>query len=452
MERMEKLLYEASLEGNINILQMLLQKDPLILDKATLNQHDDMPLQIASMLGHIDFVNEILTRKPKLCMECDSQRRLPLHIASAKGHVDIVKALLSANPETCTARERDGRNALHVAAVKGHCEVVKVLVQAQPHAARAMVQQETILHLCVKHNQLEVLKLLIETMGDHEFVNTKDSDGNTILHLAVADKQIETVNFLLLNTTVEVNASNTNGETAMDILAQGPRDTKDQQIKRCLMRAGETETKKEIFLRQIPQNPRSQIGDENMRHYDKPQLKKESKNNDDWLDKKRNTLMVVASLIATMAFQAGTNPPSGVWQDNSIAQAGSAVMLYNHPNYYHTFLVCNTVAFVSTLSIILLLISGLPFLRHKVFLWILMVIMWIATTSMSISYAVAISVLTPKPEAQTFKNVVNGVVLVWIGLMTLLVGGHAIRLMEIFHKLPNSRKKAILGPIIMDHT
>ncbi|KAJ0724550.1 putative ankyrin repeat-containing domain-containing protein [Helianthus annuus] len=192
MERMEKLLYEASLEGNINILQMLLQNDPLILDKATLNQHDDMPLQIASMLGHIDFVKEILTRKPKLCMECDSQRRLPLHIASAKGHVDIVKALLSANPETCTARDRDGRNALHVAAVKGHCEVVKMLVQAQPHAARAMVQQqETILHLCVKHNQLEVLKLLIETMGDHEFVNTKDSHGNTILHLAVADKQIE---------------------------------------------------------------------------------------------------------------------------------------------------------------------------------------------------------------------------------------------------------------------
>ncbi|MFS7991869.1 putative PGG domain-containing protein [Helianthus anomalus] len=139
-----------------------------------------------------------------------------------------------------------------------------------------------------------------------------------------------------------MNASNTNGETAMDILAQGPRDMNDQEIKRCLMRAGETETKKENFLRQIPQNPRSQIGDENMRHYDKPQLKKESKNNDDWLDKKRNTLMVVASLIATMAFQAGTNPPSGVWQDNSIAQAGSAVMLYNHPNYYHTFLVCNT--------------------------------------------------------------------------------------------------------------
>lgn len=37
---------------------------------------------------------------------------------------------------------------------------------------------------------------------------------------------------------------------------------------------------------------------------------------DDWIERKRNTLMIVASLIATMAFQAGLNPPSGVWQED----------------------------------------------------------------------------------------------------------------------------------------
>ncbi|KAJ0677274.1 putative ankyrin repeat-containing domain-containing protein [Helianthus annuus] len=143
------------------------------------------------MLGHVDFVNEVITRKPHLAMERDSQKRVPLHIASAKGHVEIVKLLLSANPETCLARDRDGGNPVHLAAIKGHREVVKELVQAQPHAARAMVQQDTILHLCVKHNQLEVLKLLVENMDDHEFINAKDADGNTILHLAVADKQVQ---------------------------------------------------------------------------------------------------------------------------------------------------------------------------------------------------------------------------------------------------------------------
>ncbi|KAM0039174.1 putative ankyrin repeat-containing domain, PGG domain, ankyrin repeat-containing domain superfamily [Helianthus debilis subsp. tardiflorus] len=443
MDRMEKLLYEASLEGNINILLMLLQEDPLFLDRVTIDRHGDTPLHIASMLGHVDFVNEVITRKPHLAMERDSQKRVPLHIASAKGHVEIVKLLLSANPETCLARDRDGGNPVHLAAVKGHHEVVKVLVQAEAHAARAMVQQqETILHLCVKHNQLEVLKLLIETMGDHEFVNTKDADGNTILHLAVADKQVQTINFLLLNTTIEVNATNTNGETSMDILAQLHRDLFYKQIMQSLTRAGAVETNIRGSRRQVPRTSRTNTG----------YLKEELPENDDWLNRKRSSLMVVASLIATMAFQAGTNPPSGVWQDDdSSHQAGFAIMAYKHVTLYHIFLVCNTVGFVSTFSIILLLISGLPFLKHKVFLWVLMVIMWIATTSMSITYLVSILVTKPTPQSKTFKQVAGGIVLVWIGLMTLLVVGHTIRLIAVatrkFQNLVLPRKRTIISPV-----
>ncbi|XP_076888520.1 uncharacterized protein LOC143538961 isoform X2 [Bidens hawaiensis] len=409
---MEKRLFEASLDGNINILLKLLQEDPLILDRVTLARHGDTPLHIASMLGHVDFVKEVITRKPYLAIERDAQNRVPLHVASAKGHTAIVKLLISANPETCLVRDGDGRNPLHLAAIKGWCEVVKELVQAQPHAARAMVQQDTILHLCVQHNQLEVLKLLVETVGDHEFVNTKDADGNTILHLAVAHKQIETINFLILNTTIEVNASNTNGETLMDILAKGPRDEKDQQIIQALIQARVVDADHESLLEQIPQKS----GRKMVFGYKKKSA--------DWLDKKRNSLMVVASLIATMAFQAVTDPPKFLdEQDDS---------------RHRIFLVSNTVCFVSTLSIILLLISGLPFLKRRFFMWVLMVIMWIATTSMSVTYLVIILNLTVVTDSKsiTFKYAVANVIMyVWIGLTVLLVVGHAIRLLILFIRL-----------------
>ncbi|KAL2545069.1 Ankyrin repeat region domain-containing protein [Forsythia ovata] len=46
----------------------------------------------------------------------------------------------------------------------------------------------------LKHYQLEAFKLLVKAIGDQEFTNSKDNDGNTSLHLAVAHKQVERVN------------------------------------------------------------------------------------------------------------------------------------------------------------------------------------------------------------------------------------------------------------------
>ncbi|GKD47088.1 ankyrin repeat-containing domain, PGG domain protein [Tanacetum coccineum] len=232
MDTMEKLLYEASLEGITIVLLELLQDDPLILDRLTLNRHGDMPLHIASMLGHVDFVNEILTRKPHLAMECDSLKHLPLHIASAKGHVEIVKSLVLANPETCLARDRDGGTPLHLAAIKGRSDV--------------------------------------------------------------------TVRFLLLNTTIEVNSTNTNGETPLDILAQVPRDLTYQHIMLSLTRAGAVEAKPDGLINRIPINSRNTMGLDRVAYH---HSKDGSTNYEDWLDRKRNSLMVAASLIATTAFQ-----------------------------------------------------------------------------------------------------------------------------------------------------
>ncbi|GJU38816.1 ankyrin repeat-containing domain, PGG domain protein [Tanacetum coccineum] len=172
-----------------------------------------------------------------------------------------------------------------------------------------------------------------------------------------------------------------------------------------LTRAGAVEVKPHGVTNQIPTNIRNNLVLDRVAYH---HLKGGSTNNEDWLEKKKNSLMVVAVLIATMAFQAGVNPPSGVWQENypqpnndtllanppsGIWQenstnidpphkAGYSIMASNKESLYHIFLICNTVGFVSTFSIILLLISGLPFIKHRVFLWLLMVIMWIATTSM----------------------------------------------------------------------
>ncbi|KAA8535185.1 hypothetical protein F0562_030188 [Nyssa sinensis] len=325
---MERKLFEAAVQGSVSSLVVLLQEDPLILDRVIVNCFNETPLHVAAMLGHKDFVNEILCRKPELAREVNSRRSSPLHLASAKGYVEIVQALLSVNSEMCLARDRDGRNPLHLAAIKGHVDVLKELVRARPHAARVTVEYSgvTILHLCVNHNQLEALKLLVETLGSDEFVNSKDDDGNTILHLAVADKQIQTINFLLTSSTIEVNATNANGFTAADVLAQSRRDVKDKNIIESLKRAGASgaEANRSSVSEFGTKMNTSLSWDTDYRisspHPLEKVWEKYLKKQDNWLEKTRNTLMVVASLIATMAFQVGVNPPGGVWQDDPQAE------------------------------------------------------------------------------------------------------------------------------------
>ncbi|KAK2631084.1 hypothetical protein EUGRSUZ_L03436 [Eucalyptus grandis] len=185
---MESELYEVAMKGDVPSLLELLKKDKLLLDRIMIGNHIETPLHIAAMLGHLEFVEEVLAQKPKLVREQDSQSLTPLHLAAAKGYLNIVASLLRVGPEICFIRDKYGRNPLHVAAMKGHVDVLELLVQARPIAAHNVIEHgQTILHLCVKHNKLEALKLLMDILEDDQFINLRDEYGNTILHLAAVD-------------------------------------------------------------------------------------------------------------------------------------------------------------------------------------------------------------------------------------------------------------------------
>lgn len=164
-------LTAAALEGNTETLNHFLQDDPLILDNVSLK-----------------------------CWDKTTTLPLPLHIAVVLGHVDFVRAIMRVCSDMCLARDSEGRNPLHLAAIKGRVEVLEILIQFRPLAAREKTDRgETVLHLCVKYNQLEALKMIVEQMKDSEFLNAKNGEGVTVLHLAVIAEQIE-VSFCVTRT------------------------------------------------------------------------------------------------------------------------------------------------------------------------------------------------------------------------------------------------------------
>ncbi|KAI3447182.1 hypothetical protein Pfo_003847 [Paulownia fortunei] len=438
---MERRISEAALQGNVTSLVQILEEDPLILDKIIVSCISETPLHTAATLGHLNFVKELLSRKPELAAELDSRGCSPLHLAAAKGHADIVKELLSAGGEVGMVRNTDGRTSLHVAAVKGRTEVLAELVRVMPELTRVLTDRgETGLHLCVKWNRVEALKLLGEEMGkDGEVVNWKDCEGNTALHIAVTKKHNEIINCLLTLKGLEVNALNKSGLTALDLLRQSPRDLRDMEIEYVLRKAGASSVKDLHLItddwvpdkvRQMKKRLSSQESSAK-----KPVGKQKSV---DWLGRKRSALMVVASLIATVAFQAGLTPPGGVWQDdytvddngNPVSNphsVGQSVMAYQAPKAYGIFMIFNTIAFLSSLSIILLLVSGLPLKRRR-WMWIQMVIMWIAITAQVGTYFVNLRHMSPDDVEGVLREVTEISVLTWMTLMGVVFIGNVVRM------------------------
>ncbi|KAI6682166.1 hypothetical protein NL676_036047 [Syzygium grande] len=438
---MESELYEAAVKGNVSSLRELLAKDKLLLDRIMTGNHTETPLHIAAMLGHLEFVGEVLARKAELARVQDSQGSTPLHLAAAKGYLNIVASLLRVSPEMCFVRDKYDRNPLHVAAMKGHVDVLKLLVRERPDAAHSVVEHgQTILHLCVKHNRLEALKLLIDILGDEQFINLRDEDGNTILHLAAADRQTKTILYLT-NKGVNPNITNSKGFTALGLLTQGESTERASEIADYVSQALENQdpSRRTVDANNTITAFHPPVGEEDERERKKK-----------WQTSMHKSLMVVAALLATMAFQASITPPGGLWQEDSkegeipAHKAGESIMADKYSLAYNKFVICNTISFVASLSVIIILISGLPLKWRRIPTWIAMLTMWVAITFTAATYAISMFVFTPASEERTFDQAIGNAVLAWVGLMTLLFLCHVVRfIVKLVRKVLKFVRKAL---------
>ncbi|KAF7138783.1 hypothetical protein RHSIM_Rhsim07G0188200 [Rhododendron simsii] len=432
-------LHEAAMEGSLPSLPQTLDQTPLILTSSPRrpSSSTDTPLHVAALLGHLDFVKSLLTRNPDLAGKLNSDGSTPLHLASAKGYAEIVRELVSVNPDVGFVLDRDGRSPFHIACIKGRVGVLTELLRVNPELAQVVTGGggESCLHLCVKYNRLEALKVVVEGFGKNEFVNWKDGDGNTVLHLAVAKKQLEIIKFLLVTTAIEVGIRNAHGLTALDVLSQSPRDLRDMEIKQCLHGGGvSTRFNSNGEITEVFSIRKKKELQNGISIKEQPKKHKHT----DWLGRKRSSLMVVASLIATVAFQAAISPPGGVWQNDSTTdsngesgekashEAGQSVMAYNIPEAYGQFMIFDTIAFLASLSIILLQVSGLPIKRRR-WMWVQMVTMWIAITAQTITYFITLIHMTPKNVRKTLYEVTKISVLTWLLLIAIVFIGNLVR-------------------------
>ncbi|EOY33884.1 Ankyrin repeat family protein [Theobroma cacao] len=364
-----------------------------------------------------------MSLKPALAKRVNRDGFSPIHMASANGYTEIVKELLMSNKELSRQQSADGRTAIHFAAITGRVDVLRALINTCPECKADLTDQdESALHVALKNNQVEAFEILlgmlkeINTEEITRLVNAKDHDGNTILHIAVARKQLRAAKLLLDQEgvcsifKVEVNSNNGSGYTALDMLFHSGRiwdDPIDHKIRKMLQRAGAFRSEdiivavtSAVATQQVDQQTNFdsyQAGENNSTSHHVPEnnlaeklcckcdplmpwkfiytevsslfiwkiwstFTQEIENS---TPEMRNSLMVVAVLIANVTYQSVLSPPGGYRELNAkedpdpIHSNGIAIIASDALMFFFVIFF-SSIGFFLSVVIILMLTSQFP--------------------------------------------------------------------------------------------
>ena len=166
------------------------------------------------------------------------------------------------------------------------------------------------------------------------------------------------------------------------------------------------------------------------------------------MKKKRDSLMIAVTLITGMTFQMAVNPPGGVWDEDKLTSAGAgtgtkmllagtSIMAYRHPEFYELFMAYNSMSFFGSLSMVFLVVSGVPFVKRRILIWLLMIIMWIILSFITGTYQISMMVISPandhtipKPQSNKVPDITKVVwtsSVAWFGLVGIVVLIHTSR-------------------------
>lgn len=176
--------------------------------------------------------------------------------------------------------------------------------------------------------------------------------------------------------TVRVNAKNSAGKTALDVYEE--QFPKNEKVRKILRRAGakRADPGRPTKSTTLADYLTTKLAFTERRDREFGASNPITQGKSDW--DVRNTILVIAILIATAAYQAIMSPPGGFWQNhyfplNNTVIGPNQTDIFKGAHYagqmvmrskaLYFFLVANTLAFISSLVTILTVIAGLPYSR-----------------------------------------------------------------------------------------
>ncbi|KAG6391096.1 hypothetical protein SASPL_148845 [Salvia splendens] len=360
----------------IDLLYSTIEDDPMLLQKMDKVQFAHTPLHDAAARGNTALALEVMNLMPALGKKLNPQGLSPLHLAVVEGNVSTALALIKLDRKLVCIKGKGGLTPLHHAAA-GKCQMellAGLLVECPESMAVLNNRRQSAVHVALENQNVQAARLLVNWLvivAKESNLSIKDAHGNTTLHVAARYCRCRE-SLQLLTTLVKVNKANNYGETPLDIAIHYRNGDAVEMLKTA--GAAPLTTRERGEEHHLPRRPSRMV------HY---LLGKHANKCAEMLTRAyffitkeltmdmRNTILVVAVLIATTTYQGVLQPPGGVYsaEGNTERRQLGEDAANNHPpgrmvmgtTKYSYFMPTNTLAFISATLIIIFVLPDRAF-------------------------------------------------------------------------------------------